>query len=571
MNILGVNGALGWDGNIAETVNNTEYWVHGSGATLFMSGKLVGSICEERLTRIKYDGNYPEKAITGLLKKGSITSDQIDIVVYIPNAASPTYDFLYSGIIHRKLREKFPKAEIQIIDHHKAHAAATFYPSPYEEANVFTFDGAGNVVNLTPAEQDPERKIMSVENASFSIGNKQELSSVHRSYSIFGGFGLGNFYSVATGIIYNFLMKRKNYFSPSERETYPGKIMGLSGYGKYERVHLPDAFYVIVDKQNYEIPRIYGSSKFSFDGIRNFLLRGTKPEDMAAWVQHQFEKIMLEFFRNIPQNLKKEYLCLGGGCALNIILNSRLVEEGIYKDVFVNTAPNDDGLSFGGAIYAVAQANQKILLPENIGCIGLEYTNEEIKKELEDSGLDWEEKDFSEVVVETVEHLKENKIIAWMQGQSEFGPRALGNRSIIANPTFDNKDYLNKEVKFREWWRPYAPIIKEESVADWFDMVKQKSPYMMFNSIVKEDKKEKLPAITHEDDSTRAQTINKSQNEKAYALLSEFENQTGVPVLLNTSFNLNSEPIVESPRDAINTFTKSKIDILVMNNIIVRK
>lgn len=570
MNIIGINGSLGWDGNIAETINGTEYWVHGSGATLFKSGKLIGSICEERLSRIKYDGNFPEKSIASLLTKGDISKEEINVVVYIPNAASPTIDFVESGVINRKLIEKFPNAEIKILDHHKAHAAATFYPSSYDEANVFTFDGAGNVVNLTPTEQDPQRKIMSVENASFSIGSKKELNSIHRSYNIFGGFGLGNFYSMSTGIIYNFMMGKQNSFTPSERETYPGKIMGLSGYGEHRKIKsIPDPFLLVFEE--FEIPKIYNNPEFDFKLIHQELQKGKPPEDVAAWVQHQFEKIMLDFFRNIPQNLKKEYLCLGGGCALNIILNSRLVEEGIYKDVFVNTAPNDDGLSFGGAIYAVARTNQKILLPENIGCIGLEYTNEEIKKELEDSGLDWEEKEFSEIVVETVEHLKENKIIAWMQGQSEFGPRALGNRSIIANPTFDNKDYLNKAVKFREWWRPYAPIIKEESVADWFDMVKQKSPYMMFNSIVKEDKKEKLPAITHEDDSTRAQTINKSQNEKAYALLSEFENQTGVPVLLNTSFNLNGEPIVESPRDAINTFTKSKIDILVMNNIIVRK
>jgi len=179
--------------------------------------------------------------------------------------------------------------------------------------------------------------------------------------------------------------------------------------------------------------------------------------------------------------------------------------------------------------------------------------------------------DFLELCKYVVKDLKDNKVIAWFQDKSEFGPRALGNRSLLVNPIFDNKDYLNNEVKYREYWRPYAPMVIEEETKHWFDLPVDKSPHMLFNSFVVEDKRKRIPSVVHVDGSARVQTVSKRDNKKVYMLLHEFFKETGVPVLLNTSFNLGGEPIVESPEDAIKTFKGSNIDTLVMGNYIVTK
>ena len=178
---------------------------------------------------------------------------------------------------------------------------------------------------------------------------------------------------------------------------------------------------------------------------------------------------------------------------------------------------------------------------------------------------------FLELCQCVVKDLKNNEVIAWFQDKSEFGPRALGNRSLIVNPIFDNKDYLNSNIKYREYWRPYAPMVIEEETKKWFDLPVDKSPHMLFNSFVVEDKRKQIPSVVHVDGSARVQTVSKSDNEKIYTLLHEFFKEAGVPVLLNTSFNLGGEPIVESPADAVKTFTKSNIDVLVMGNYIVTK
>ena len=178
---------------------------------------------------------------------------------------------------------------------------------------------------------------------------------------------------------------------------------------------------------------------------------------------------------------------------------------------------------------------------------------------------------FLELCQRVVGDLKDNKVVAWFQDKSEFGPRALGNRSLLVNPIFDNKDYLNNEVKYREYWRPYAPMVLEEEVKNWFTLPVDKSPHMLFNSWVVEDKKERIPSVVHNDGSARVQTVSEIDNRKIYMLLQEFFKETGVPVLLNTSFNLGGEPIVESPADAVRTFTNSNIDVLVMQNYYCRK
>ena len=277
---------------------------------------------------------------------------------------------------------------------------------------------------------------------------------------------------------------------------------------------------------------------------------------------------------NIP--IKNDNLCLGGGCALNILANTKIIEEGVYKNVHVNTAPNDDGLCLGAALYMAAKYEKtRPILPDDIGYLGINYSDEDIENSLQpiDSQVLEYEKfdDFLDLCKRVVKDLKDNKVVAWFQDKSEFGPRALGNRSLLVNPIFDNKDYLNNEVKYREYWRPYAPMVIEEEVKDWFTLPVDKSPHMLFNSWVVEDKKERIPSVVHEDGSARVQTVSEINNRKVYMLLQEFFKETEVPVLLNTSFNLGGEPIVESPADAVRTFTNSNIDVLVMQNYYCRK
>jgi len=358
---------------------------------------------------------------------------------------------------------------------------------------------------------------------------------------------------------------RTNYnVSTIERETYPGKVMGLAAYGDHRKIDLPDLF--ILDTSSI-FPQLHNHPDWAW---ARFGLEKLIPEDLAAWSQYQFEKYLMIFLNAIPKEIHKDNLCLGGGCALNILANTKIIEQGIYKNVHVNTAPNDDGLHFGAALNMAVKYEKRLPeLPDDIGYLGINYSDEDIEKVLL---LEYEKFDnFLNLCKRVVEDLLDNKVVAWFQDKSEFGPRALGNRSLIVNPIFDNKDHLNNNVKHREYWRPYAPIVIEEETKDWFTLPVDKSPHMLFNSWVVEDKKERIPSVVHEDGSARVQTVSEINNRKIYMLLQEFFKETGVPVLLNTSFNLGGEPIVESPADAVRTFTNSNIDVLVMQNYYCRK
>lgn len=391
MNILGINGALGWDGNIADpqfiSGMGLDFWVHGSGATLFTDGKLMGAICEERMTRRKYDGNYPEHGIKKLLNKNNLKESDIDIVGFVTNPVLFGQSLKRSGYLEQKLKSIFKNSEVIFVDHHKSHACATFLTSGFDNANIFTFDGAGDYHTVDNQEVP--------NNSSLYVGDFNAKSINHiRSYylkSHFGGLDenpFGMVYSMYSWLIYNWKQhgvdtSKYKPPTPESRESYPGKIMGLSAYGDHHNVNLPDIFElskfpdspVIMGNFNHPHDRLmqYGVST---EDLNQF---NCTPEDLASWLQQQFEKYVLFYFSNIPDEIKQDKLCLGGGCALNIITNSRLIEEGIFEDVHVNTAPNDDGLGFGAAIYLAFQNEKELKLPENIGCIGFDYDNDEVE------------------------------------------------------------------------------------------------------------------------------------------------------------------------------------------------
>jgi len=425
MNILGLNGAIGWDGNIS-SVGEQDYWVHGSGATLFIDGELMNSLSEERVTRIKYDGNYPTQAIKKLLSRYGMTEDDIDIVCYVSNACMLAYGLKIQGYTNTKLASIFKNARITFVDHHLSHAAGSFLTSGFEEANVFSFDGAGD---FHPAAAHGEDHRLN--NSTFFSGNRNPenkngshvpLEPIYHTYLSDNLNQFGTLYSTLSWSIYQQKVNGKIdhypqkghievdtalqvkklkkilkltsftaeadvtdiphewdddiYGGPISRETYPGKIMGLSSYGDYTKVDLLDPFRLIFNQDFPCIERNPESVNFEFE----FKFDNYDPEDLASWLQHHFEKYLLKFLKNIPEELKVENLCLAGGCALNIIANSKIIEEGIFEDVHINTAPNDDGLNFGAAILCAYANEKELILPENIGCIGLDYTNDDVMK-----------------------------------------------------------------------------------------------------------------------------------------------------------------------------------------------
>jgi carbamoyltransferase len=347
--------------------------------------------------------------------------------------------------------------------------------------------------------------------------------------------------------------------------------MGLSGFGNLDDRLMSPMKVVSMVGNPYAMPQIIPSESYNEENENH--IGNQSPEDIATWCQNIFEKTILEYFSKIPKSIKKNKLCFSGGCALNILLNSKIIDLGIYDDVHIPTAPNDDGLHQGAALIKAWELEKEIILPTNLGCIGLEYSDADVKTAINNANLtkySVKELSFNEIVDKTAHSLKDNKIIAWYQGKSEFGPRALGNRSILANPFYNNKDYLNNKIKFREYWRPYAAIVLEDHLDEWFKIGKKDSYYMLFNSTVREDKKHKIPAVTHVDGTCRIQVVNKDQNRKLFELLTRFFEITGIPVLLNTSFNIiKGEPIVETPSDAIKSFLNSRLDNLILHNTFI--
>jgi len=376
MNILGINGSIGNKEYIIVSLltENFQMYMHQAGATLFIDGELKGSLSEERLTGIKYDGKYPTNSIDALLARNNLFSKDIDIIAY----ASITSD-----VKRGELSELFKNAEILFIDHHLAHAAASFLTSGFEEANIFTFDGVGDLHTL------PNDKIKT-NNANLYNGNfnEKEIRFVHQSYLDDYTFMFGYFYDMLSNYIYKQKIHGKSDQEQLNTNTFGGdinacgKIMGLSAYGDHTRMNIPDSFRFELNENGFPIILLTNKDMTSLGEVQ------CQPEDLAAWAQRQFEKYLLLFLGNIPKEIKKDKLCLGGGCALNILANSKIIENGIYEDIHINTAPDDSGLNFGAAILVAYEKEKELILPDNMGCIGLDYNDEDINETIVKFGIE---------------------------------------------------------------------------------------------------------------------------------------------------------------------------------------
>lgn len=551
-------------------------YYHDAAACLIQDEKVVAAVQEERFNRRKNSPDFPINAINFCLQAGNITVYDIDYIGFYekpflkfsrvilnhlrsyPFSLKNFLDTMPSWLQDRLIMPLVFKKElgfegkVLFIKHHLSHAASTFLVSPFEEAAILTADAIGEWATTT-----------------FGVGKGNEIKifkEIHFPDS------LGLLYTAVTTYL---------GFEALEGE---GKVMGLAAYGKPNYI---ERFREIV-KVNLDGSYRIDSRFFGFNtGYRMYsnkfvkaFGKDRKPEDkieqrhcdIAASLQKFIEEVVILIARNLYSQTGIEKLCLAGGLFLNCVLNHKILEETPFKKVFVQPAAGDSGGALGVAVYIYNNLlkNQRDYVMDN-AYLGPEFSSDNIKRTLINQGLKFKEMGDAELVKYIAKKIAEDRIVGWFQGRMEFGPRALGNRSILANPCNPNvKEALNSKVKKREPFRPYAPAVLEEKAEEFFKL-KDTSPFMLLAPLVRDEKKELIPGVTHMDGTARVQTVSKKTNPKFWDLIHEFENITGIPMLVNTSFNLRGEPIICSPYDAIASFQKSQMDCLVLGNYIVER
>ena len=448
--------------------------------------------------------------------------------------------------------------------HHESHAYGGFYQSPYEDALVFSFDGGGDDGEFNIYRANREKGLERIEQLKNPILNNPNIYyNLGFAYMIFGHY--------CNDI-------RIDNLSDGNL-VYPGKIMGLAPYGRVIDEWLeyfikffksdPDG----KDNQYLKLIKELGDNiGVNFDV--NNRLTGQVQYDVVATAQRAFEECFIEVARPYFENEPDTPICVVGGCALNIILNTRLKQE-FNKEIFVGPNPNDCGIATGHMLKYLKPKNPIDITYKGIPILDKPMLSEflnghtYVKKLMpfDEEYHVYEQEEFQVLINDIIE----GKIIGIVQGNSEHGPRALGNRSIICNPSIlDMKDILNKKVKNREWYRPFAPVVRLEDINEYFEF-EDESRWMSFAPLVKEEWRDKLPAITHVDGSARVQTVTEEQNPFLYRIITEFKNKTGVGVLVNTSFNVNGKPILSTYRDAFEIFNKTDLDGLILKNYYIKK
>ena len=583
---------------------------HDSAAAILDNGKILAAAQEERFTRKKHDSGYPFNAIEFVLKFAKIKLSEIDNIVFFEKpflkferlletyvAMAPKGFIQFSKSVPVWLREKlFQKKmlmdllkqhddnfnnskKIFFSEHHLSHAASAFFPSPYEEAIVLTADGVGEWATTTVA---------------IGKGNNLEIKKeIHFPHS------LGLLYSAFT------------YFTGFKVNSGEYKLMGLAPYGYpiYEDKILNNlidvkddgTFRLNQDYFNYTTGFTMTNKKF--DNLFQEKPRNPKKDkltqfhmDLAASIQKVTEDIMVKLAKSLKKEFNLNNLCLAGGVALNCVANGKILRERIFDNIWVQPAAGDAGGSLGAALalWHVEQKNPRIVNKKDDmkgSYLGPEYTQKEIETELAKLGAVFELINEDDLINITAENLAKGDAVGWFQGRMEFGPRALGARSILGDARSSNmQKNLNLKVKYRESFRPFAPAVLRDDLSEWFD-IDNDSPYMLMVANVSSKKtfdmtneqkklfgidklnikRSEIPAVTHVDYSARIQTVHSETNPKYFKLLSKFKEKTNCPVLVNTSFNVRGEPIVNTPKDAFNCFMGTELDKLVIGNCYLDK
>ena len=559
-------------------------YYHDSAAAILKDGHVVAAVEEERFSRKKFDDGFPRMAIDWCLKEAGITPEQINSVAfydkpvlkferlldnYIAVAPRGLYSFLnvIPKWLHKRLwiKEEIKKhmrgyqGNIIFPEHHMSHAAHTFFTSPFDEAAILTVDGVGEWSTTS---------FGSAENTSIKLTN-----DIRWPHSI------GMFYSAFT------------YFLGFKVNEGEYKLMGLSAYGKPKYYDL--ILNEILDVKNdgslhlnlkyfaFTYDKVMTNQKFAeLFGIPR-REENVKAEqihyDIAASAQKVLEDIMLKMVNHVHKKTGMKNLCLGGGVALNGVANYRILKEGPFESVHIPPSPGDGGSAVGCAqyLYYIHKKQRRIIvqdhakrIQENV-YVGPSFSNDEIKSFLEENNIDYEYLTREQLLQTTAKLISEQNVVGWYQGKIEWGPRALGNRSILADPRDSKmKDVLNEKIKHRELFRPFAPSILEEYASEYFDLTIP-SPYMLFVAKVK--KPDKIPAVTHVDGTGRLQTVSREANPLYYDLINDFYKITGVPVVVNTSMNVRGEPIVNTPEQAYDMIIKTEMDYIMMGNYMIQR
>jgi len=565
-------------------------YYHDSSASIIQNNKIVAAVHEERFTRIKHDSSFPKNSIYYCLKEANISFDKIDFIIFyekpflkFERLLDTYFNFAPKGFIQflvamplwikEKLFTKnlitkdlssffgkFSKNKLKFSEHHLSHAASVFYTSPFETSVVLVTDGVG------------ERSCTSV-----FFGNNNQLEKIKE---INFPHSLGLLYSAFTQFI-GFKVNSGEY-----------KLMGLAPYGKpvYEKL-IFEKLVNLFDDGSYQLNQKFFNYAIGLTMInKNFerlfncsIRREGEPinqthKNIAASIQIVIEKILLQILKNLRSEFQTDNLCLSGGVALNCVANSKLLQSKYFKNIWVQPACGDAGGSLGAALVYnhIALSNERYSYDSsqliNNALLGPSFEAKEIEQSLKKQNIKFYKMEYRELLNNVSEHLMQDKAVGWFQGRMEFGPRALGARSILASPKNpEMQKILNLKIKFRESFRPFAPIILRNQLDNWFD-IKIDNPYMLFVAHLNKNLQQSntIPSVIHVDNSARYQTIDQN-NGKIYDLLDTFFKKTGIPILINTSFNIRGEPIVCSPDDAIKCFLGTGLDLLVIENYIAFK
>ncbi len=582
---------------------------HDSAACILKDGEIIAAAQEERFTRKKHDSSYPFNAINFVLDYANLKLSDVDYIIFYEKpflkferlletyvAFAPKGFVSFSKAIPVWIKEKlfqkkllFDNLKLQdnkyisdsnifFSDHHLSHSSSAFFPSPFQKAIILTADGVGEWPTTTVAIGDGN-----------TLKIKKEIHFPH---------SLGLLYSAFT------------YYTGFKVNSGEYKLMGLAPYGKpiYE-----EKIKKLIDIKNdgtFRLDQTYFNYATGLTMTSNKFhkLFGSNPRDpnkddltqfhmdIASSIQKVLEEIIIKLAKSIKNEFNIDNLCLAGGVALNCVANGKLQNEKIFKNIWIQPASGDAGGSIGAALafwYLQKKNIRKINYPDSMkgALLGSEYDQDKIENELKSLGANFKTYDYQQIIDKTSQCLVDGKIIGWFQGRMEFGPRALGARSIICDARPDNmQKKINLKIKFRESFRPFAPSILEDQLSNWFNL-DTPSPYMLMVSNIKSDKqilmtkKEKeffgidklnikrseIPAVTHVDYSARIQTVSKQTNKKYYDLINNFFNKTSCPVIVNTSFNVRGEPIVNTPTDAFNCFMGTDLDNLVIGNCFLDK
>jgi len=593
-----------------KTILGISSYYHDSAATIIIDGKIIAAAQEERFTRIKHDSTYPFNAVNFVLDYAKIKLSEVDSIIFYEKPflkferlletyvafaprgfkqflkAMPTWikeKLFQKKILFDQLKEHDEKFndenKIFFSDHHLSHAASAFFPSPFQEAIVLTADGVGEWATTTVA---------------VGKGNNLEVKKeIHFPHS------LGLLYSAFT------------YYAGFKVNSGEYKLMGLAPYGSpiYAEKIIKNLIDVKEDgsfwlDQNYfDYATGLTMTNDKFDNLFGQKPRDSKKEkltqfhmDIAASIQKVTEDIMIKIVKSLKEEFNIPNLCLAGGVALNCVVNGKILNSKIFDNIWIQPAAGDAGGSLGAALalWHIDQNNpREVNLEDGMqgSYLGPEYKQSEIEKELDEIGALYQVKNEEDLIDCTAEDLSKGDAIGWFQGRMEFGPRALGGRSILGDPRSEiMQKNLNLKVKYRESFRPFAPSILREDVSDWFEMSND-SQYMLIvaninsKKIIKMTEEQKklfgidklnikrseIPAVTHIDYSARVQTVSKNTNPKYHQLLKKFKEKTNCPVIVNTSFNVRGEPIVNSPLDAFKCFMGTELDKLVIGNCYLSK